>query len=82
MTLESMNTQISPTARVLLLIRKVWVSGFTWDKIENYFGLNRNTLLGELKDALKCSRNRENALKAFCEKVADNEKSNEIEVCR
>lgn len=82
MTLGSINPQANATARVQLLIRKVWVSGFTWNKIENYFGLNRNTLLDELKESFNGSENCAKAVKAFCEKIADNERAKTLDVCR
>lgn len=82
MSLECIQHQVNLSARVQLLIRKVWVAGFTWNKIENYFGLNRNTLLDELKEGLKNSGDYAQAVKAFCDKIADNEKANAIEICR
>ena len=65
-------------ARSELLVKKVFVYGFTWREVEDFFLMNRNFLYDELKNAFQKMSDSDERLRRFDEKMKENEKNKEI----
>ncbi len=66
------------SARSELLVKKVFVYGFTWREVEDFFLINRNFLYDELKNAFLQMPYSDERLRRFDEKMKENEKNKEI----
>ena len=66
------------SARSELLVKKVFVYGFTWREVEDFFLINRNFLYDELKNAFLQMPYSDERLRSFDEKMKENEKNKEI----
>ncbi len=66
------------SARSELLVKKVFVYGFTWREVEDFFLMNRNFLYDELKNAFQKMSDSDERLRRFDEKMKKNEKNKEI----
>ena len=66
------------SARSELLVKKVFVYGFTWREVEDFFLINRNFLYDELKNAFLQKPYSDERLRRFDEKMKENEKNKEI----
>ena len=64
-------------ARSELLVKKVFVYGFTWREVEDFFLINRTFLFEELKNAFLKMPDSEERLRRFDEKMKENEKNKE-----
>ena len=64
-------------ARSELLVKKVFVYGFTWREVEDFFLINRTFLFEELKNAVLKMPDSEERLRRFDEKMKENEKNKE-----
>ena len=76
---EVLTTKKYPmSARSELLVKKVFVYGFTWREVEDFFLINRNFLYDELKNAFLQMPYSDERLRRFDEKMKENEKNKEI----
>ena len=66
------------SARSELLVKKVFVYGFTWREVEDFFLINRNFLYDELKNAFLQMPYSDERLRRFDEKMKENEKNKDI----
>lgn len=64
-------------SRSELLVKKVFVYGFTWREVEDFFLINRTFLFEELKNAFLKMPDSEERLRRFDEKMKENEKNKE-----
>ena len=64
-------------ARSELLVKKVFVYGFTWREVEDFFLINRTFLYDELKNYFLKMPDSEERLRRFDEKIKENEKNKE-----
>lgn len=64
-------------ARSELLAKKVFVYGFTWREVEDFFLINRTFLYDELKNYFLKMPDSEERLRRFDEKIKENEKNKE-----
>ena len=48
-----MATKVALKSRSEILIKKVFISGFTWRELENYFNLNKKILYNEVEERFK-----------------------------
>ena len=60
-----------------IIIRKVYESDFTWTDLENYFSVNQEVLLDDLKKYLKTQPYCEEKLKTILEQIESNAKLSE-----
>lgn len=67
----------SMNARSELLVKKVFVYGFTWREVEDFFLINRTFLYDELKNYFLKMPDSEERLRRFDEKIKENEKNKE-----
>lgn len=65
------------SARSELLVKKVFVYGFTWREVEDFFLINRTFLYDELKNYFLKMPDSEERLRRFDEKIKENEKNKE-----
>lgn len=64
-------------ARSELLVKKVFVYGFTWREVEDFFLIKRTFLYDELKNYFLKMPDSEERLRRFDEKIKENEKNKE-----
>lgn len=67
-------------ARSELLVKKVFVYGFTWRELEDFFLINRNFLYDELKNSFLKMPDSAERLRRFDEKIKENEKNKEASI--
>lgn len=75
--LNKSNTILNMNARSELLVKKVFVYGFTWREVEDFFLINRTFLYDELKNYFLKMPDSEERLRRFDEKIKENEKNKE-----